>query len=725
MKKIFASLSILAAVVLGFSAPALGQQNSSVSTIDQFKASSTPLSIVSRIPGRDVYLPGSTVTAAYFVGNGSLLTGISVPTLSYPWTVGGGVIYHSTSTDKVGFGTTTPSAKVDIYGIAGLTNPFAISSSSNDRMVTVTSRGNIGVGTSTPQERLDLSGNLNMIAVSPPTAPTAALAGGGAGSLTNGTYNYKITFVTSPFGESQIGDISNTVTVTDATTNGKISLTNIPTGPQNANYITTARKIYRNKAGAQPFYYLVATISDNTTTTYADNTADASLVTQPVYGKKASGGIIYFTDPAWGKVPIISTVSNSSPFGPNQFYSTYVGWNAGNPTGDVGGNNTAIGSEALQSVTTGGGNIAIGARVLLPVTTGSSNIGIGPSACGNTSTGSRSICIGTNAGLSNTGDEALYIGHQAGQSANAFANTAVGTYSMLSGTTGGFSTAVGYYTFAFGNAGSNSTAMGFASGISASGNYFTGYGSNSGQSVTTGIGNTHIGKSAGHTDGTTATIGTLDNVTTLGYMAQVTQANSLILGGLSANGFGVKVGINTTAPSAKLHVIETTEQLRLGYDASNYWKTTISSIGSAVFDLVGTSPDFTFADVVKGVINAYGSGWNGSAKFATEDAIYDEIEAVKATIPAPGGSGVVFQNTGTINVVKGTLYQLNAFGADITATLPAGPATGDAIEITMAADGSYSVYIDDASASNVYTFGGVGVKVYIVWNGASWTVNGL
>ena len=55
------------------------------------------------------------------------------------------------------------------------------------------------------------------------------------------------------------------------------------------------------------------------------------------------------------------------------------------------------------------------------------------------------------------------------------------------------------------------------------------------------------------------------------------------------------VGIGTGATvSARLHVTKTTEQLRLGYDASNYFSATIGSTGSATFNLVGSSPTFTF-----------------------------------------------------------------------------------------------------------------------------------
>ena len=54
------------------------------------------------------------------------------------------------------------------------------------------------------------------------------------------------------------------------------------------------------------------------------------------------------------------------------------------------------------------------------------------------------------------------------------------------------------------------------------------------------------------------------------------------------------IGIGTTSPSAKLHTIATTEQLRVGYDASNYLSTTVSSSGAVTLNAVGTSPGLVF-----------------------------------------------------------------------------------------------------------------------------------
>jgi uncharacterized phiE125 gp8 family phage protein len=105
-----------------------------------------------------------------------------------------------------------------------------------------------------------------------PGAPTVALASpAAAGNVDNGAHRYGVTFVTSS-GETQLGVVSSAVTVSDRTVNGKVNLTAIPLGSS----AVTSRKIYRTTAGGST-YLLLSTIADNTTTTYLDNIADASL----------------------------------------------------------------------------------------------------------------------------------------------------------------------------------------------------------------------------------------------------------------------------------------------------------------------------------------------------------------------------------------------------------------------------------------------------------------
>lgn len=119
------------------------------------------------------------------------------------------------------------------------------------------------------------SGNLLFEATEKaPGASTAALAGLGAGNVNSGTHSYKVTFVTAG-GETDAGAVSGTVTTTAG--DGQVALSAIPTG----SVYVTSRKVYRTAVGNAVTgpWLLLATISDNTTTTYADNTADASLTT--------------------------------------------------------------------------------------------------------------------------------------------------------------------------------------------------------------------------------------------------------------------------------------------------------------------------------------------------------------------------------------------------------------------------------------------------------------
>lgn len=126
---------------------------------------------------------------------------------------------------------------------------------------------------------------LDMSNVQPrPTAPTATLVTS-AGNVNAGTHRYCVTFVTES-GETDGGDVSGIVTTVagvedDVETTEEdetvpaaqqVALTNIAVGGAGV----IARNIYRTKAGGAS-YFLLATLDNNTATTYTDNTDDASL----------------------------------------------------------------------------------------------------------------------------------------------------------------------------------------------------------------------------------------------------------------------------------------------------------------------------------------------------------------------------------------------------------------------------------------------------------------
>lgn len=127
---------------------------------------------------------------------------------------------------------------------------------------------------------------LPSIPKAPTTPVSVALAGAGAGNVDNGTHKYQVTFVDGNGIESGFSTgTAPTATVVDKTVDGKVAVSSIPTGPTG----TASRKLYRTKLNTATPYYLLTTINDNATTTYTDNTADASLGAQA--GTVQVGGI--------------------------------------------------------------------------------------------------------------------------------------------------------------------------------------------------------------------------------------------------------------------------------------------------------------------------------------------------------------------------------------------------------------------------------------------------
>ena len=79
------------------------------------------------------------------------------------------------------------------------------------------------------------------------------------------------------------------------------------------------------------------------------------------------------------------------------------------------------------------------------------------------------------------------------------------------------------------------------------------------------------------------------------------------------------VGIGTTSPSARLHTISTTEQLRLGYDASNYISNTVSSAGVLTISPTGASITVTKPIVLQGyTVATLPTGVTGMTAYVTD-----------------------------------------------------------------------------------------------------------
>lgn len=107
--------------------------------------------------------------------------------------------------------------------------------------------------------------------VAPTTAPT--LTDSGVAGSPNGTYEARVTFRSSAnLQESSAGTTSGTLAVASK----KITWSSIPVS---ADPQVDSRRLWIRNTATQANFYLAGTISDNTTTTYLSNNADAALTT--------------------------------------------------------------------------------------------------------------------------------------------------------------------------------------------------------------------------------------------------------------------------------------------------------------------------------------------------------------------------------------------------------------------------------------------------------------
>ncbi|QIP17846.1 TMF family protein [Spirosoma aureum] len=242
----------------------------------------------------------------------------------------------------------------------------------------------------------------------------------------------------------------------------------------------------------------------------------------------------------------------------NVFTGNMAGYNNTN-----GNDNTFVGNTAGYSNSTGQNNVYIGSSAGASSLTASQNTFIGVQAGVNATAGINTF-VGASAGkTTTTGQSNTFVGVQAGQS-----NT-TGSSNLMMGVNAGAANTTGSANFFVGdNAGGNNTSGGYnvylgtnaGNGRGVNGDNNVSVGGESGRGNNGGINNTFLGFRAD-----AGAIG-LSNATAIGTNTKVTQSNSVILGD-QAN-----VGIGTTAPANKLHIvggIANTAGIRLPLTSAN------------------------------------------------------------------------------------------------------------------------------------------------------------
>lgn len=302
-----------------------------------------------------------------------------------------------------------------INAASGYTGNFADWQLAGAARFAFTGAGKFGVGTGSPAEKIDIAnGNLRFSVLAAPTAPTAALAGLGAGNCTNGTHTFKVTFVTAA-GQTTLGSASNSINVTNNAVDGQIALTGIPVDPAG---VATSRRVYMTQAGGGVYFFL-ATLANNTTTTLTANSSDATLgAAASAPSENTATGWVYA-----GASAVLSTPANSVVLGSGSgnslnrsgTFNTFLGALVGSSV-TSGGSNLGVGAGALNALTTGSSNSAGGAtNALVSVTTGSQNTAWGGSSADGLTTGSNNVALGYQSGHAlTTGSNNILLGYRAG-----------------------------------------------------------------------------------------------------------------------------------------------------------------------------------------------------------------------------------------------------------------------------------------------------------------------
>ncbi len=262
-----------------------------------------------------------------------------------------------------------------------------------------------------------------------------------------------------------------------------------------------------------------------------------------VSGPYNTGTPITASNTFLGESAGVNTVPAATINDPNGKFNSFMGALAG-VANTTGANNSFVGGLAGNANTTGSQNSFFGVDAGKVNTTGSNNTFSGGFAGFRNTTQHDNTFLGYFAGATNGLNDMTGV---------ANLNTFVGSQSGNSNTTGGVNSFVGASAGQNNTTGFSNSFVGVNAGLSSTtGSRNSFFGGLAGQSNVTGSDNTIIGNNAN------LSVGNLTNATAVGANAIVSTSNSMVLGGISGiNGAtaDTNVGIGTTTPAERLHVV--------------------------------------------------------------------------------------------------------------------------------------------------------------------------
>ena len=196
---------------------------------------------------------------------------------------------------------------------------------------------------------------------------------------------------------------------------------------------------------------------------------------------------------------------------------TAVGYKAlqGNTTGY---SNTAVGENCMLSTTSGSYNTASGYQCMRNVTTGSNNTAFGKAALSYNTNGTYHVAIGKDAMRSSDGsNNNIGIGQKTLYNVSGAMNVGIGYYTAYAKTSGASNISIGENTHRNNTTGNYNITMGYYAGYSATtGSACIVMGQSAGQDLTTGSNNILIGKNSGRSSAPSGEISTADDTICLG-----------------------------------------------------------------------------------------------------------------------------------------------------------------------------------------------------------------
>lgn len=167
----------------------------------------------------------------------------------------------------------------------------------------------------------------------------------------------------------------------------------------------------------------------------------------------------------------------------------------------------------------------------------------------------------------------------------------------------------------------------------------------------------------------------------------------------------IAIGGNNSSPLAQLHIISTTEQLRVGYDGSNYYSTTVGSTGAVTFNAIGAGSAFTFSDAVTVTSLTNSSLTSGRVTFA-------------------GASGVLQDDadfTFSVDTLTVTKIAATTFTGKVTLSNPINLMGYTVAGLPAGVIGEVA-YVTDALAPAFLTavVGGGAIVAPVFYNGTNW-----